>query len=115
MLLNTTSHTPLPVPSTRWTVAVISKQSDRRVLEAVADARDCDVVLIDSFDQAYSVVRRIAPQLVIVCLDVDDFYGVEVLGMLQLDRATARIPVVTYLISERGREQTFLDGDVSLN
>jgi CheY-like chemotaxis protein len=86
-------------PSLR-TIAVVGKHPDRHVLDTVLKA-DYEVVLIESLTEAYTHIKRLAPQVVIVCLDINDLDGVEVLSMLNLDKATAKIPVVTYLTSPK--------------
>jgi len=97
MLTNTgTRGSVFPVRSRR-SIAVVSKRPDRHVLDTVLKSTDYDVVLIESFGEAYSQIKKLAPQIVIVCLDPSDFDGVQVLSMLHVDADTAHIPVVTYL------------------
>ncbi len=77
-------------------VVVVSKhQQMSEVLETVLDAGHYDVVFVQSTVHAYSQVKLVAPDLVIVCLDIDDLDGFRVLSMLKLDSATRTIPVVT--------------------
>jgi CheY-like chemotaxis protein len=87
-----------PVPRVR-TVAVVSRNPDQQVLGAVMCAVDHDVVLVEPTDHAYSHIKRIRPDLVIVCLSGDDIDGCRVLSMLALDRETSTIPVLTHLTS----------------
>jgi CheY-like chemotaxis protein len=77
------------------TVMVVANNPDERVLETIADEGGCDVVVVESMARGYSQVKRIVPQLVVVCLDLDGLDGYHVLSMLKLDRATCHIPVVT--------------------
>ena len=80
-------------------VVVVSRHQEmNEVLESVLDAGHYDVVFVESTAHAYSQVKRVAPDLVIVCLDIDDLDGFRVLSMLKLDSATRRIPVVTCTI-----------------
>src|ERR671931_145718 len=81
------------------TIAVVGKQPDRHVLDTVLKA-NYGIVLIESLAKAYSHIKRLAPEAVIVCLDVNDLEGVEVLSMLNLDSTTSLIPVVTCLSGE---------------
>lgn len=67
-----------------------------QVLEPVLDAGRYDVVFVESSTHAYSQVRRIQPDLVILCLAFDDAEGLNVLSMLKLDASTRDIPVITY-------------------
>jgi PleD family two-component response regulator len=83
------------------TVAVVGKHPDRRILDTVLKGNH-DIVLIESLSDAYSHIKRLAPEAVIVCLDVNDLEGVEILSMLSLDTETSRIPVVTCLSGEAG-------------
>ena len=77
-------------------VVVVSKHRQmNEVLETVLDAGHYDVVFVESTAHAYSQVKRVAPDLIIVCLDIDDLDGFRVLSMLKLDSATRTIPVVT--------------------
>jgi CheY-like chemotaxis protein len=54
-----------------------------------------DVVFVESTAHAYSQVKRLAPDLVVVCLEIDDLDGCQVLSMLMLDSRTREIPVMT--------------------
>jgi DNA-binding response OmpR family regulator len=94
----TTTHvtTPTPVRSTSQQVVVVSKQSQLNgLLETVLDAGQYDVVFVESTEHAYSHIKRLTPHLIIVCLDIDDLDGFQVLSMLKLDADTKGIPVVT--------------------
>ena len=66
------------------------------VLEPVLDAGNYDVVFVESSAHAYSQIRRVRPDLVILCLAMDDADALTVLSMLKLDEETRDIPVVTY-------------------
>jgi PleD family two-component response regulator len=65
-------------------------------LETVLEAGRYDVVFVESNQHAYSQVRRIQPDLVILCIRIDDMDAFRVLSMLKLDRETRDIPVLTY-------------------
>ena len=78
-------------------VAFIGRYSEQLLFEAVLDAIDHDVVLLEPVANAYSHIKRVAPDLVVVCLAGDDLDGCRLLSMLALDRETARIPVLTVL------------------
>ena len=99
MMMNTqvaSAHPTLSVRSQR-TVVVVTNHADERVLETVADAGNYDVVVVESTARAYSRIKRVAPGMVIVCLSTDDIEACQLLSMLQLDRDTSTIPVVTCL------------------
>jgi DNA-binding response OmpR family regulator len=94
-------RTPLTGRSTSQQVVVVSKQSQLNgLLETVLDAGQYDVVFIESTEHAYSHIKRLTPHLVIVCLDIDDIDGFQVLSMLKLDSDTKTIPVVTCTMTQ---------------
>jgi CheY-like chemotaxis protein len=99
MMTTTATRTPRAVKSTQQ-VVVVSKQSQLNgLLETVLDAGQYDVVFVESTEHAYSHIKRLSPDLIIVCLDIDDMDGFQVLSMLKLDSETKRIPVVTCTVS----------------
>lgn len=65
------------------------------VLDTVQDAGNYDLVFVESIGNAYSHIKRVAPDLVIVYLEIDDSDTIQVLSMLKLDSGTSSIPVVT--------------------
>ena len=96
MMTTTDVRTPMTVRSTSQQVVVVSKQSQLNgLLETVLDAGQYDVVFVESTEHAYSHIKRLTPHLIIVCLDIDDLDGFQVLSMLKLDDDTKGIPVVT--------------------
>ena len=104
---------PLAPRSTSQQVVVVSKHSQLNgLLETVLDAGQYDVVFVESTEHAYSHIKRLVPHLVIVCLDVDDLEGFQVLSMLKLDHDTRHIPIVTCTISED--QQTSANESVDL-
>jgi CheY-like chemotaxis protein len=99
MMTTTAIRTPRAVKSTQQ-VVVVSKESQLNgLLETVLDAGQYDVVFVESTEHAYSHIKRLSPDLIIVCLDIDDMDGFQVLSMLKLDSETKRIPVVTCTVS----------------
>ena len=103
----------IPTTRARRTLAIVSRHPEQHVLDTVLRTEDYDVVLIESLARAYSHIKRLAPQMVIVCLEIDDLEGVQVLSMLNVDNATSHIPVVTYLTTrepdEFGDDQLGID------
>ena len=73
------------------------------LLDTVLDAGSYDVVFVEAIAHAYSQIKRVQPQLVILCVHMDDVEGFRVLSMLKLDAETRSIPVLTYTI-ENGDE-----------
>jgi CheY-like chemotaxis protein len=74
------------------------------LLETVLDAGRYDVVFVESSQHAYSQIKRVQPNLVILCVRIDDADGFQVLSMLKLDEETRSIPVLTYTTEYDGRE-----------
>jgi PleD family two-component response regulator len=66
------------------------------VVETALDAGSYDIVFVESQAHAYSQIKRVQPNLVILCLCIDDMTGFQVLSMLKLDEDTRQIPVLTY-------------------
>jgi PleD family two-component response regulator len=66
------------------------------LLETALDAGHYDVVFVESNAHAYSQIKRVQPNLVILCVRIDDVDGFQVLSMLKLDQETREIPVLTY-------------------
>jgi PleD family two-component response regulator len=100
MMTTTQMTTPLTGKTASQQVVVVSKQSQLNgLLETVLDAGQYDVVFVESTEHAYSHIKRLTPHLIIVCLDIDDLDGFQVLSMLKLDSETRSIPVVTCTVS----------------
>ena len=100
-MTTTNAFTPTTVRSAAQQVVVVSKQSQLNgLLETVLDAGQYDVVFVESTEHAYSHIKRLTPHLIIVCLDIDDLDGFQVLSMLKLDDETKGIPVVTCTVSQ---------------
>jgi CheY-like chemotaxis protein len=87
-------------------VVVVSKhQQLHGLLETVLDAGQYDIVFVESTEHAYTHIKRLAPHLVIVCLDVDDLDGFQVLSMLKLDAETKHIPLVTCTVAHEDESE----------
>jgi PleD family two-component response regulator len=74
------------------------------MLESEVDAGHYDVVFVESSEHAYSQIKRVQPNLVILCMRIDDGDGFQVLSMLKLDDETRAIPVLTYTNEGDGDE-----------
>jgi PleD family two-component response regulator len=74
------------------------------LLESVLDAGRYDVVFVESSQHAYSQIKRVQPNLVVLCVRIDDADGFQVLSMLKLDDETREIPVLTYTEEYDGQE-----------
>jgi PleD family two-component response regulator len=74
------------------------------LLETVLGAGHYDVVFIESSDCAYSHIKRVRPDLVILCVRIEDVDAFQVLSMLKLDEETRRVPVLTYTTEFEGQD-----------
>ncbi|HKB11839.1 MAG TPA: response regulator [Vicinamibacterales bacterium] len=82
--------------TTQKVVIVNGSAEILELLETVLDAGHYDVVFVESSQHAYSQIKRVQPNLVILCVRIDDADGFQVLSMLKLDADTRNIPVLTY-------------------
>jgi PleD family two-component response regulator len=73
------------------------------LLETALDAGQYDVVFVESSEHAYSHIKRVQPNLVILCMRIEEADGFHVLSMLKLDDETRRIPVLTYTTDYEGQ------------
>lgn len=96
------SYRPQPTTQPVRTVAVVSRDPQQSVFDSVLRAVDHEVVFVESIAHAYSHIKSVTPDLVIVCLASDDADGCQVLSMLALDAATASIPVITFFTPPAG-------------
>jgi len=86
-------------------VAIINGRTDMlEVVETALDAGSYDIVFVESHAHAYSQIKCVKPNLVILCVSIDDANGFQVLSMLKLDEETRDIPVVTYMTESDGQE-----------
>ena len=93
----------LAATTTQKVVIVNGNPEMLETLETALDAGHYDVVFVESSEHAYSQIKRVQPNLVILCVRIDDANGFQVLSMLKLDDDTRAIPVLTYT-SEGGDE-----------
>jgi CheY-like chemotaxis protein len=80
---------------TRKVMIVNGSAATLALLESVLEAGHYDVVFVESSDRAYSNIKQSKPDLIIVCIRVEDLDGFQVLSMLKLDEETRDIPVLT--------------------
>ena len=74
------------------------------MLETVLDAGRYDMVFVEAADRAYSQIKKVLPNLVILCTRVEDLDGFQLLTMLKLDPETRDIPVLTYTTEYEGQD-----------
>jgi len=90
----------LPGTTTQKVVIVNGSSEILELLETVLEAGHYDVVFVESSQHAYSQIKRVQPNLVILCVRIEDADGLQVLSMLKLDAGTRDIPVLTYTTEE---------------
>jgi CheY-like chemotaxis protein len=105
MMTNATGVTslgPLGEPSTLAVrkMAIVNGDPDvLELLQPVIDTEEYAVIFVDSARQAYSDIKRLQPNIIILCVDLNDSSSFQVLSMLKLDAETRRIPLVTFTSS----------------
>ena len=99
-----TADWPAPPATTTQRVVIINGNAEVLArLETVLDAGHYDVVFVESTAHAYSQIKRVQPDLAILCVGADDADGLRVLSMLKLDRDTRAIPVLTYTTGDQAQ------------
>ncbi len=101
MMTNAASETvrraDAPATAAAQKVVIVNGSSGiLELLETVLDAGHYDIVFVESSEHAYSQIKRVIPDLVILCVRMDQSDVLQVLSMLKLDPGTRDIPVLTY-------------------
>ncbi len=73
------------------------------MLDTVLDAGQYDVVFMESTSGAYSKIKMVVPNLIILCTRIEELAGFQLLTMLKLDADTRDIPVMTYTTEFEGQ------------
>ena len=85
------------IATTPQKVVVVNGTSEiLELFESVLDAGRYDMVFVESSAHAYSRIKGVQPDLVILCMRLEDSDAFHLLSMLKLDDETRRIPIVTY-------------------
>jgi CheY-like chemotaxis protein len=100
----TLRHIAAGTTTTQKVVIVNGTPEILDLLETVLDAGHYDVVFVESSHHAYSQIKRVQPNLVILCVRIAEADGFQVLSMLKLDEETREIPVLTYTTEYDGSE-----------
>ena len=100
-----TSTAETAAPKAHTVVMVNGSQDMLEALDTVLEPGHYDVVITDSTNDAYSLIKRVKPHLVLVGLRVDDLDGYQVLSMLKLDSETSHIRVVTCTAADDPEER----------
>ena len=86
-------------------VVVVNGSTDvLGMLETALDAGRYDMVFVESGSRAYSQIKRVLPNLVILCTRIEELDGFQLLTMLKLDDETRDIPVLTYTTEYEGQD-----------
>ena len=108
------ARTRLDVPSAiggSERVVIVNGSADAlELVETVLDSGHYNIVFVESSAHAYSQIKRVQPNLVILCMRVVDNEALQVLSMLKLDAETRNIPVMTCTTDHRQRTQDDDDG-----
>ncbi|MEQ1572957.1 MAG: hypothetical protein ABL993_01795 [Vicinamibacterales bacterium] len=73
------------------------------MLDTVLGAGRYDMVFMESTSDAYSKIKMVVPNLIILCTRIDELDGFQLLTMLKLDPETRDIPVMTYTTEFEGQ------------
>ena len=85
------------VHRSRTVVAVSQDSHFAELLDALLGETDgYDVVIVESIARGYSRIKEVAPNAIIVFVEVDDPAVCQLLSMLTADRGTSNIPIVTW-------------------
>ena len=101
-----TTTTRRPVSTAEGTQKVVIVNGSPEILELlenVLDAGRYDIVFVESSAHAYSQIKRVQPNLVILCVRIDSMETFQVLSMLKLDEETRSIPILTYTADVEGQ------------
>jgi PleD family two-component response regulator len=105
MTTSITAATASQITGASQRVVIVNGSTDvMALLETVLEAGHYDIVFVESNGHAYSQIKRAQPNLVILCMRIEDREAFEVLSMLKLDDETRRIPVLTYTTEYEGAE-----------
>jgi len=102
---STAARSIAPASAGAQKVVIVNGSADvMDLVGSVLDAGHYDVIFVESSEHAYSQVKRVQPNLVILCVRIEDVDAFQVLSMLKLDEETRQIPVLTYTTEYEGQE-----------
>lgn len=102
-----TSSEPNTLRSDLQKVVVVNSSPEIMALaERVLAAQQYDMVFVESISHAYSRIRRVRPDLVVLCLRIADVEAFQLLSMLKLDPETRHITVLTFTAEDFLTEAT---------
>jgi CheY-like chemotaxis protein len=92
------------------TIVVVGAPELRPPLADVVGAGAYQVVFVEAIEGAHSQIAQAMPDRVILCCDLDDASGFQLLSMLKADRRTRHIPALT-CVGYTGSDQQFFMAD----
>ncbi len=116
MLTNsiTAAYHQLPKATAAQKVVIVNGSNEiLEVLETVLEAGNYDIVFVESTEHAYSQIKRVKPNLVILCVRLEDADAFQVLSMLKLDDETRAVPVLTYTTEFNNEEAEEEDSEAA--
>ena len=80
------------------TLVVVGHDLDSAIVDSVLRVVDFPIVLFEEPGRAYSRIKEVRPQFILLCLTGDDLDGCQLLSILSLDAETRRIPISTIVV-----------------
>jgi CheY-like chemotaxis protein len=105
-MLTTTARTGAGVTREQGPQIVVIVNGNAEIIELVErvlGAGRYDLVFAESSGRAYSQIKRLRPNLVVLRVRMDDPNSFQVLSMLKLDADTRDIAVLTYTAQYEGQ------------
>jgi hypothetical protein len=101
----------------RTVVLVSGRAPQAQSLDALLAATgNYDVIFVESIAHGYSCIKRVVPDVVLISSEIDDVATCQLLSMLQVDRDSSGIPVLTcptFREQEPDHDLAELDQDIS--
>ncbi len=105
-MTNQVEFTFQPGTTMRKVVIVNGSAETLELVEALLDSGRYEITFLSADSSPYAQVRELQPNLVVLCLRIEDTAGFQILSMLKLDEETRRIPVLTYTTEYEGQDAT---------
>ena len=83
--------------TSRLSVMAVSNDALRPELldRLLVDDNDCNVIVVESIERAYSRITQARPDVVVLFMNIDDVDACQLLSMLHSDRGLRGMSVVT--------------------
>ena len=104
LTIDTPATQPVAATAGAQKVVIVNGTADvLALIDTALNSGPYDVVFVESSEHAYSQIKRVQPQLVILCVRIEDRASFQVLSMLKLDPEPRDIPVLTYTTAFEGQ------------